>query len=96
MYLLTLAAERECRVLNSFLEILEKNGRNGVRIYYFCDYGRCLLDNRKDWHVLWRGKVTSPPWTDLPATIYEYTAEVDSVTVDRCFGNMMWKGVSHV
>ena len=59
-------------VLNSFLEMLEKNGRNDVRIYYFCDYGRRLIDNRKGWHALWRGKVTRPPWPDLPATIYEY------------------------
>ena len=59
-------------VLKSFLELLEKNGGNGIRLYYFCDYGRRLLDNRPGWLVLWRGKVTRPPWPDLPATIYEY------------------------
>ena len=56
------------------IELIEKNGRNGVRLYYFCDYGRRLLDDRPGWHwhVLWRSKVTRPPWPDLPATIYEY------------------------
>lgn len=61
-------------VLKSFLEMIEKNGKNGVRLYYLCDYGRHVIDNRKGWNILWRGTVSRPPWKDLPATIYEYNA----------------------
>ena len=60
-------------VLKSLIELIEKNEKNGVRLYYMCDYGRSLIDNREGWRVLWRGQVMRPPWTDLPATIYEYS-----------------------
>ena len=65
------------KVLKSFIEMVEKNCRNGVRLYYFCDYGRSLIDCREGWNILWRGKVTRPPWNDLPATIYEYVCQGD-------------------
>lgn len=44
--------------------VLTYHDRHGFR-------GR-LIDNRPGWHTLWRGKLTRPPWPDLPATIYEY------------------------
>lgn len=62
------------RVLKSFLELIEKNGKNGVRLYYFCDYGRRVIDCRDGWNILWRGMVSRPPWTGIHATIYEYNA----------------------
>ena len=45
---------------------------SGVTSYYFSNYDRRMPDNRLGGHTLWRGKVTRPPWPDLPATIYEY------------------------
>ena len=63
------------RVLNSFIEMIEKNGRNGVRLYYLSDYRRSLIEKREGWFVLWHGMVTRPPWYDLSATIFEYNAQ---------------------
>ena len=69
------------KVLKSFIEMVEKNCRNGVRLYYFCDYGRSLIDCWEGWNILWRGKVKRPPWRDLPATIYEYVCQGDGSAV---------------
>ena len=68
------------KVLKSFIEMVEKNCKDGVRLYYFCDYWRRIIDEREGWTVIWRGMLTNPPWKELPATIYEYNA---GTTTDR-------------
>ena len=66
------------RVLKSFLEMIENNGKNSARLYYLYDYGRRLIDDREGWNILWRGTVSRTPWKDLSATIYEYNTGINT------------------
>lgn len=65
-------------VLVQFLDMIERahatelDFKDGVRLYYFCDYLRSELEQRKGWIILWRGMTVRKPWKDLPATIYEF------------------------
>ncbi|MBQ6551660.1 MAG: methyltransferase domain-containing protein [Lachnospiraceae bacterium] len=73
-------------VLVQFLDMIEREHGSGVpenmpeagsddrcvRLYYFCYYFRSELDERENWHIIWRGMTVRRPFRDLPVTIYEY------------------------